>query len=532
MYFCAKHQKHKTMKKHLLLILLAVVAVSLHAQNDGQKSEMYKIMSHDMGEYQFTIENFMRQHDGDFLFNAFVSVEGSNPYSPVGVGDILYKVSPTSLTVTDTLFVEDPEAPYYLFAPNPIGEGNIRANFEYVEACDSTFLRICHFPDNSLIINHDEDIMVPVCAGFAWGQFDNSIVDCRGDLIMKYSKSNDQMSFDHYIARFGPEGTLKRQALLFENQNIVVPKLRMLKESPLQYFQWRDYIEENLLLIVMDSLFQKNTITLNKILHEELVSDTFNVKKYEYLNFNFDTEVIPIGGDKVLVAAQYTCDTNFDPLTAECGAAVAKYDIRTMQMKDYIVFNDYKNWYTPARCLGLKQMSEGTVYFLYREEGYPDEIIVAVKMDTDLNVEWKRYFKTDNISFLWGVPLYFPILYEDEQGEEQGIAWAGYGTNADENIYLIYFYLNHDGTVGMDEAGLVVRPYAYYPNPTKDQLHLQFSPDVTPKQIELYDLQGRLVRTQRNGLETLEMSGLAAGTYTMRVTMENGQVFSDKVVKE
>ena len=47
----------------------------------------------------------------------------------------------------------------------------------------------------------------------------------------------------------------------------------------------------------------------------------------------------------------------------------------------------------------------------------------------------------------------------------------------------------------MEEQGLIVRPYAYYPNPVQDELHLQYLPDITPTQIELYDLQGRLVHT-------------------------------------
>ncbi|MBQ6305190.1 MAG: T9SS type A sorting domain-containing protein, partial [Bacteroidales bacterium] len=77
-----------------------------------------------------------------------------------------------------------------------------------------------------------------------------------------------------------------------------------------------------------------------------------------------------------------------------------------------------------------------------------------------------------------------------------------------------------------------VRPFTYYPNPAKEQLHMQFSPDVQPKQIELYDLQGRLVRTQSKAFESIDMSQLPAGTYTLRVTMEDGKTYSDKVVKE
>ena len=77
-----------------------------------------------------------------------------------------------------------------------------------------------------------------------------------------------------------------------------------------------------------------------------------------------------------------------------------------------------------------------------------------------------------------------------------------------------------------------MRPYRLYPNPVGDQLHLQFSPDITPTGIELIDLQGRLVSSQSDQLETVGMEGLPAGVYTLRVTLSNGTVYSDKVVKQ
>ena len=90
----------------------------------------------------------------------------------------------------------------------------------------------------------------------------------------------------------------------------------------------------------------------------------------------------------------------------------------------------------------------------------------------------------------------------------------------------------HDGSLSIPAGEANIRPYMFYPNPVQDQLHLQYSPDVQPRQIELYDLQGRLVRSQGNAFETVDLSQLPTGTYTMRVTMKDGQVFSDKVVKE
>jgi hypothetical protein len=61
---------------------------------------------------------------------------------------------------------------------------------------------------------------------------------------------------------------------------------------------------------------------------------------------------------------------------------------------------------------------------------------------------------------------------------------------------------------------------------------MQYSPDVQPARVELYDLQGRLVRTQSKAFESIDMSQLPAGTYTMRVTLEDGKSYADKVVKK
>jgi hypothetical protein len=197
---------------------------------------------------------------------------------------------------------------------------------------------------------------------------------------------------------------------------------------------------------------------------------------------------------------------------------------------DYIVFNDYPGIYKPAECLGLKIMTDGTVYFLYKEEGYPDASFIAVKMDTNLNVEWKRFCKTDDIVMSW---LQYPILCKDEQGEEKSIAWVGSARKEGcDDTGFVFLYLNHDGTVGTSDGGIEVRPYCFYPNPTQDMLRMQYSPDVQPARVELYDLQGRLVRTQSKAFESIDMSQLPAGTYTLRVTLEDGSAYSDKVVKE
>ena len=522
------------MKKTFLLLVFGLFAAnSAFAQRDN----FYSILFQENPGYYHALYNTMQQRDGDFVINTFIFEDTGNPEMADPVGNMFYKVSSATLAITDSLFVADPVQKAYVFARDPRGDGNIKATFDYHEECDSTFLRISHFPDYDLNVNPDEDIMVPICEGQAFVDFNGHIVDCHGDLIIKYYMERPDGTYDDYIVRIDREGTLENQALLFEDSDLIVKPFDVLKESPLQYYQWEPSstteIRPNLAIVVIDSLFNKNTVILNKTLREETIYvEGVSHTHYEYLSINYQTMVIPIGGDDILVAAEYRSDTNYSPIHSEYGVAVAKYDIRTMQLKGYVVFNDHPGFYNRGRCFGLKKMSDGTVYFVYWEHPESNESVIVVKMDTDLNVEWKRLCKTADI--IPSYPFELSAVYEDDTNEEKGIVWSGYAWKGDNNDKsgLLHFFLNHDGTVGTNEGGIEVRPYTYYPNPAQDRLRLQYSPDVQPKLVELYDLQGRLVRTQRQGLESLDMSQLPTGIYTMRVTMEDGQTFSDKVVKE
>ena len=513
------------MKKFLLFILFALLAIALPAQ------EAYSYVYHNPGG-EGAIYNTMQQRDGDFVMHKLVYVDPTYTSPPLGF--MTYKISPTTLTVTDSLFVADTTGGTYLFARDPLGEGNIRANFEYHEDCDSTFLRIQHFADTDLHPITGEDILVPICEGITSGNGACDLFDNRGDLILRYYKERPNEIYDEYIVRIGPDGTLKYQTLLQENSDWQGSTLRVLKDSPLQYYQFEPTddmgIRPNLSVEVTDSLFQKNTVILNRMLRSEII-DTLSTE-YEYFDFGnlLYTEVIPVGGNDVLVAAPYVHDTNFYPWHSKYGIAVARYDLRTMQMKKYIVFQEQ---ITPNQIayMGLKMMTDGTVYFAYKKKLYEPNINI-VKMDADLNVEWNRFCKTSDVIIL--SCFYHNSFFENEQGEEKGIAWSGEAKKVGDNNVngLVLFFLNHDGTVGTNDMGIEVRPYAFYPIPAQDQLRLHYSPDVEPASIELYDLQGRLVRSQGSGLENLSLQGLAPGQYVMKVTLTDGTTFSDKVVKE
>ncbi len=151
--------------------------------------------------------------------------------------------------------------------------------------------------------------------------------------------------------------------------------------------------------------------------------------------------------------------------------------------------------------------------------------ITLTKTDELLNVVWQKSF------FHPSRFLQATILTATNDG---GCLVVGGAFDYSSNHFdLFTLKVNPDGYLDVDE--IIVQdthPYTYYPNPVQSHLQMQFSPDMQPKQVELYDLQGRLVRTLRSGFGSIDMEQLPAGTYTLRVTLEDGKTYSDKVVKE
>lgn len=155
----------------------------------------------------------------------------------------------------------------------------------------------------------------------------------------------------------------------------------------------------------------------------------------------------------------------------------------------------------------------------------PNKIFLK-KVDNDMNVIWEKSYRLGEEHYM---PLHLLATQDGGCLVTGNIMYDIYESQRD----IFVLKVNADGTVGTEE--IIVEdllPYTFWPNPAQSELHLHYSPDVKPAQIELYDQQGRLLRTQRNGLESINLEGLPAGVYTMRVTLEGGKVFSDKVVKE
>lgn len=536
------------MRKRIMLITAALlITASAAFSQSGNTVNTDVIPYHYTGGGATQVTNLMEQHDGSLVSRVVVFDHINAPIypHPIILGTKYYKFAPTGVEITDSLFVPGSDVDFnVLMDKNPNGDDNLRINTE-PNGEGGTNLRIAHFPNDDFIGDPSEDVVVPLCDEETFDYVNHFMIDCRGDIIWRYYTYITDSTYQGHIARIGPDGTLKHHALVPESLNFNF-HFGVFSEHPLKYYLWNtddyDIGCEYLTLYVLDSLFQQeNTYVISKGFLDGYDPSMVHFR-FDGLVFS-NTFVLFDDGD-MLVSAPYWDFSNAsypDYNHLETGTAVARYNLRTMEQKALVMFNDIKGNETSTIPLCFHKSSDGSLYYVFREyawdfSGYPTGgmPITALKMDPNLNVLWKRYV---NMPTHHLCQYNYSIFDEDNDGVK--IAIAGFTSFFDDSTTpytytdeLFYLSLTEEGTVGMNEKGIEVRPYCFYPNPVKEQLLMQFSPDVQPVQIELYDLQGRLVRTQSKAFESIDMSQLPTGTYTMRVTLEDGKVYSDKVVKE
>lgn len=112
------------------------------------------------------------------------------------------------------------------------------------------------------------------------------------------------------------------------------------------------------------------------------------------------------------------------------------------------------------------------------------------------------------------VPCGKTAVYQSAPG------WSSYGN-------FVY-----EECVGVEEHEMA--EFKVYPNPTADVLHIELS-DAGIAHAVLYDLQGRIVGANKDsslpGIAAINMHGVSAGVYLLRVTDTEGREYHQKIVK-
>ena len=517
--------------KKLTLIFVMLMATSL-----VKAQTVDSIPHHVLGNHSAFVETLMELSDGDLLGGILLADATPNSLSPLGY--LLHKVGQvdkhggTILEISDSLFIEYERLPWHFTVSNPQGSGNILAEIANDFDNGSCYLRIRHFDDN--LIFDTVDIVIHLDDFLCNGSEPGLLLDPNGDLVGSYYDNNS--SVRHFI-RLGLDGTVKyrksNDSMITEAGTVNGPVL--FSQSPLKYGYWgsfHDASQNNVEFVnfyLLDSLFNvTNSYTLPRM------SGT-----PDYVNYNASciwTKFLGLDNGNFLVARSYNRPSSLSPHIEDDGVAVIKYDscFNILARRKFLTEPYVQNSPYGAKPIDLAKSKDGYIYFAYLTNtgynyGHYYGQVSVVKMDSDLNIVWQRYC-LEPVGYN-REPYGKMIVLKDNSVAVMGISTITTGGYLDytEAFYVIV----HDDYDGIQEQqGKVVRPYTYWPNPAQDELHLQYSPDVQPKQIELFDLQGRLVRSQSQGLESVNMQGLAPGQYLMKVALEDGKSFTDKVVKE
>ncbi|MCQ2317725.1 MAG: T9SS type A sorting domain-containing protein [Bacteroidales bacterium] len=150
---------------------------------------------------------------------------------------------------------------------------------------------------------------------------------------------------------------------------------------------------------------------------------------------------------------------------------------------------------------------------------------LVTKYDAEMNVVWQRFVNKKE-------GYYYPHFVLGT--EDGGSLIAGYSCDLSyQHGYSYILKTDSDGYLSINELDdLEIKPVAVYPNPCTTNVNVEVSPDVKIENVSLFDISGRLVKAQQSDFGSIDISGLAPGMYVMKVTLDDGKVFEEKIVKE
>ncbi|MBQ0129688.1 MAG: T9SS type A sorting domain-containing protein [bacterium] len=502
------------MKKYITII---VALLLLYA---GVKAQTYdSIAHHPVGWYAAELRNMMQLRDGNILANVQLFNVDEQGHGIGDYGNRFLKISRHGAVIMDSIFIEDNDLNFFLLQRNPSSSGDshiygkIVRDFENVRS--DLHLR---FFDSDL--NFGKEIQVPLCDTLINPLKDAYFIDNQNDIILQYKVSSRG---EFHFLRVGTDGNVKNHSVISDTLITHLTSgchvFDIFDDSKSEYCYWGNEIDNNttLHIVVLDSLLNYKA-DLN--IDDHSPSGIWLTHGMQDLVCDFDEQ-------SFLVATRYSI---FSP--HKDGVQVTRYNRDNLSAENTALFDTYPIVGTPpiyfgcAFPIGLAKADDGFVYFSYcTQDGVAGGVgqVSVVKMDADLNIVWQRFCLEPAGYSRYGTQM---ITLDDG-----GLAVGGYlYSNVPLTSPELFFLIFDDEGWSVNEPLSSFRPYCIYPNPVKDRLSIHFSPDVKLESIELYDVSGRCVVSSRTA--EMNVANLPAGQYVAKITLEDGRVYSDKVVKE
>ena len=166
-----------------------------------------------------------------------------------------------------------------------------------------------------------------------------------------------------------------------------------------------------------------------------------------------------------------------------------------------------------------------------------DEISTHTNWSSHINIETGSHMSNNNVIIKYG------LRYLKENGEYCygwfRLSYVVCGTGYEVKLYdMAYCTIPNyplkfgqksltDDVAEIDDANC---QYELYPNPVDDRLVLKFADDHKCENVTVCSIDGRMLKSQDSDFENIDVSALTRGVYFVRIRLQEGSVFTEKIV--
>lgn len=492
------------MKKHITLLLLAL-AVTFGAK--AQDATLFKTES----DYYVEGWDCVNTSDGCVIFQTLYF----DDETPRDLGRVFYKIDMNGVAIDSVFYADTIDSHRMRFMKDPRDEAsNLLLKIDNTDK--GNFLHVVGISD---ALELSEELYMPLPGG-EQGEISNweIIIDDNDDIIVFWQTDITDIPIRHFD-RIGLDGTVKTVSDTTNIDDTFWPASGTLfckSKNPLEYgFIFHAFEIMNGMIgftdiycCTLDSLFNVvSSVRLPRVINNiALIPDGVSVNIIDEDNVLLAGEGHGIGNLKKY-AMILRLNRNWDIVSKR----FIERSLSGLLANEHSIAANPDEIYHVRVESNEKQKARGKV--------------IVSKLNSALETEWERFAVPASSGEMdeW-------VLESFNITDDGNIVTSGCLLENGYSPMSAFLSIIHDETADVEENGLVVRPYLIYPNPVKDRLSIHISPDVKLESIELYDVSGRCVVSSRTA--EMNVANLPAGQYVAKITLEDGKVYSDKVVKE
>lgn len=370
------------------------------------------------------------------------------------------------------------------------------------------------FFDDNLSIKNDIDVVFSV-EGFTTSY--KSIIDTNNDLILM---SKDNGSDDTYIFVkmdvYGEIKTVKHSVSEnYKDCYLTDNSLYVHSTNPLEYGCY-----------FLDGA--GNTTITSVILDENFeILNFVDVKNYEEDNQTYifdctESEIMCLKDGNILMSSVvYEKEGMSDELTEyiQLTKFNKEYEVVAYgRVASRLIFGDENSFYVNST-KSIVEDANGNIYLIW------------------INTEGKKTvsYLNNKLELIWETVLDMTgsnqtLLYDAFVMQGNKLVVYGDYVRYDVGYYGFCYIISNNNVISVPENS--ASNFSIYPNPVNDIINLSFSSEVNCEKIEIYGIDGKLYHEQNYNVESVNVSNLSNGIYMMKVTLDNGNAYTEKIVIE